>query len=462
MASVSVTPARKFKLSKFILSWYGILIVYALVIGLFLILRAQGGNNPIALQIGGLTFRWYGVIITSGVIIASFLAQFLAERRGDDPDHVWRLLPIVLVAAIVCARIWYVVNTWDSYKNYLFDIGNPVHPGAVEIWRGGIAIQGAVVGGILGGLVYGFFWNRGVKGKKLPFSIWRFADYVAPGLVLAQAIGRWGNFMNNEAYGRETKYPWGIKIPCEYRTSGATPGTNDTLCPGWPMPNGQPKVGGIDKDALFHPTFLYESLWDYFTFLVLFYCIMKPKTIERRFKVKLRDGDIFLLYWVVYSIGRFFTEGLRTDSLYFGGDVNGLRTAQVLAIISILVAGFLLFYRHRNDFPVTQRLSMRLAPVGATVAIAGAGAVADGVSGVAAADDQDVTGEDNGELDSVEVENNATTPTEVEVSEAEPVQAVNESDDDSELDTPATSTIEPALSENSEVTGISEDSESKK
>lgn len=369
---------RRFKLSKFILSWYGILLVYAVMIGIFLLLRLGGGNTPVALSLGALTFRWYGIIITGGVIVASFLAQFLAERRGDDPDHVWRILPVLLVFGIVFARFWYVFNTWEGYKDYFFSIGNPTHAGAIEIWRGGIAIQGAVIGGVIGTLLYGYIYNRlqVSKGTNRRFSAWRFADFVAPGLVLAQGIGRWGNFMNNEAYGRETKLPWGIKIPCEYRTSGNTPGTDNTLCPNSYLPNGQIQSTGIDKDALFHPTFFYESLWNYFTFLVLFFCIMRPKTIERRFKVKLRDGDVFLLYWVIYSIGRFFTEGLRTDSLYFMGNTNTLRTAQVLAIGSILVAGFLLFYRHRKSFPAVQALSMRLAPVTVGVPVGAAVAIA--------------------------------------------------------------------------------------
>jgi phosphatidylglycerol---prolipoprotein diacylglyceryl transferase len=373
MESVTASKSpRRFKLSKFILSWYGIILVYAFVIGLFLILRSGNGNNPVFLSLGSLSFRWYGVIITTGVIIAAFLAQFLAERRRDDPDHVWRLLPIVLITGIAVARIWYVTFTFDHYKDYLFSIGNEAHPGAIEIWRGGIAIQGAVIGGILGTLGYGAWYNRRLKKQdsNAPrFSIWRFADFVAPGLVLAQAMGRWGNFMNNEAYGRETKWFWGVRIPCEYRTSGATPGTDNTLCPLTAAPQYGTPNGGISQDALFHPTFLYESLWDYFTFLILFYCVMKPKTIERRFRIKLRDGDVFLLYWVIYSIGRFFIEGLRVDSLYvIGGPPNGLRSAQLTAVIAILVAGFLLFYRHRKSFPLTQALSVKLAQAGAVLA----------------------------------------------------------------------------------------------
>ncbi len=355
----------RFNWPKFVLSWYGILLVYSLVLGLFFLIREQPGNDPMPLMTLGFHLRWYGVIITIGVITASFLAQFLAKRRGDDPEHVWRLLPVLLVSGILGARIWYVTFTWEGYKDYLFSIGSPVHAGAIEVWRGGIAIQGAVLGGILGALVYSWLYNRRIsqKGGKLRFSLWRFADYVAPGLVLAQAIGRWGNFFNNEAYGTETNLPWGIKIPCEYRTQGVTQGTFNTLCPGTALAGGQLNVGGISPDALFHPTFLYESLWNYFTFLALFYFIMKPKTIQQRFKIRLRNGDIFLLYWVIYSIGRFFNEGLRTDSLYIGGDTAGWRSAQVTALAGLLIAALLLYLRHRQPFTATESLSMRLAPV---------------------------------------------------------------------------------------------------
>lgn len=411
METAKTRPARRYRWTDFVLSWYGALIVYAVVIGLFLLLRGNGGNDPIFLKLGGLTFRWYGIIITSGVVVASFLAQFLAERRGDDPDHVWRILPVLLVSGIATARIWYVANTWENYKDYIFSI-NGTRPGVIEIWRGGIAIQGAVIGGIVGALAYGYIWNRIQKRKesdKPRFSIWRFADYVAPGLVLAQGIGRWGNFMNNEAYGRETKMGWGVKIPCEFRTTGGTPGTVDTSCT------------KIDKDALFHPTFLYESLWNYFTFLLLFYCIMKPKTIERRLKFRLRDGDIFLLYWVIYSIGRFFVEGLRTDSLYLNGDPNSLRTAQVTAIIGILVAGFLLFWRHRKSFPDAQKLSMRLAPYGASVAATTAVADKTEISKTAAIEvAKEVEAQEETELDSsetVEVKNKLDSSENIEEAE---------------------------------------------
>ncbi len=365
MATIARKSSFNFKWSKFFTSWYHPFVVFALILTLFFLLRLGGGNEPILLKLGPFQFRWYGVIITTGVIIAAFLAQFLATRRGDNPDHVWRILPVVLVSGILVARVWYVVSTWESYKDYFFSVGNPQHAGFIEIWRGGIAIQGAVVGGTIGTYLYGLWVNRTQRTSGPRFSIWRWADYIAPGLVLAQAFGRWGNFMNNEAYGRPTGMPWGIQIPCDYRTTGLTPGTDNTAC----------TVYG--KDTLFHPTFLYESLWDYLCFAVLFWLIMKPKTFERRFHFKLRDGDIFLVYWVIYSIGRFFTESLRTDSLYIGGNVGGLRTAQVTAIAGILIASLVLFLRHRKSFPAPQALSARLTPVAASANIAAATAVAE-------------------------------------------------------------------------------------
>lgn len=370
MASVARESKFNFKWSRFFTSWYHPFIVYAIILTLFFALRAQNGNNPIFLHLGPFTFRWYGVIITTGVVIAAFLGQFLSQRRGDNPEHTWRILPVLLVFGIVTARIWYVAFTWDSYKDYVFSIGNPTHAGALEIWRGGIAIQGAVVGGSVGTLIYTYLANN-VSRFRLPgplFNWWRWADYVAPGLVLAQGMGRWGNFMNNEAYGEPTTLPWGIQIPCIYRTTGLTPGTNDTRC----IADG----GTLAPDTLFHPTFLYESLWDYLCFSILFWMVMKPKTFERRFHFKLRDGDIMLTYWIIYSLGRFFTESLRTDSLYLNGSLSGLRSAQVTAIAGIVIASLVMFIRHRKPFPAQESLSVRVAPV----IVAGGEAAADSSS----------------------------------------------------------------------------------
>jgi len=358
---------KRFNIYKFVLTIPGILLIYSLMFLIYFLLRnSDTGNNPIFLKLGGLTFRWYGIIITAGVVLAAFMSQYLADRRGENGERTWVILPIILVSGIAGARFWYVVNTWAKYKDHIFSFNDPNNAGVFEVWRGGIAIQGAVVGGLIG--IAAYKWLAGL-------NFLRWTDFIAPGLILAQACGRWGNFMNNEAYGASTGLPWGLKIPCEYRTSGGTPGTVDTTC------------AVLPADQKFHPTFFYESVWDYTVFLTLFFAITRPKTVQRWTKIRLRDGDIFFLYLVLYSIGRFIIESLRTDPLYIIGDpVNGgIRSAQMLAIISIFVGGFFLFYRHRRTTPDSEALSMRVRPTPTkkelrlqkmAMATAGAGAVA--------------------------------------------------------------------------------------
>jgi len=349
---VSKQSIRQFNIYKFVLTIPGILIVYSAIFTIFFLLRLAGGNDPIALKIGGLTFRWYGILITLGVVLALYLTQYLAERRGEDPNRAWALLPILLVTGIVGARLWYVINTWEKYKDHVFSIGDPNIAGALEVWRGGIAIQGAVAGGIIGILIYKRF--TGIK-------FLRWADFIVPGLILAQGLGRWGNFMNNEAYGRTTGLPWGIKIPCEYRTRGTTPGTNDTSCP------------TISADATFHPTFFYESVWNYAVFLMLYFMIMYPKKVQKFLKIRLRDGDIFLAYLVFYSIGRFFVESLRTDSLFIVGNPvdGGIRSAQAISIVGIFIGSVWFIYRHRRtETRDDEALSVRVAPRSLVPAVA--------------------------------------------------------------------------------------------
>jgi phosphatidylglycerol:prolipoprotein diacylglycerol transferase len=338
---------KRFNIYKFVLSIPGILLVYSITFLIYFLLHnSPNGNNPVFFQLGnsGPTFRWYGIIITVGVILAAFITQYLAERRGENPERTWVLLPVVLVSGILGARFWYVANTWAKYKDHLFTIGDPSAAGVFEIWRGGIAIQGAVVGGAIGVAIYK--WLVG------GINFLRWADFIAPGLILAQACGRWGNFMNNEAYGRSTGLPWGLTIPCEYRTTGTTPGTVDTSC------------AILAPDQKFHPTFLYESVWDYTVFLTLLFAITRPKTVERWTKVRLRDGDIFFFYMILYSIGRFMIENLRTDPLYLIGDpVNGgIRSAQAISIIFIFVGAVALFARHRQRTPDSEALSVRVRP----------------------------------------------------------------------------------------------------
>lgn len=344
MAAVISERMKRFNIYKFVLSVPGILLVYSIVFLIYFLLRnSDTGNNPIFLKLGALTFRWYGIIITAGVVIAAFSTQYLAERRGENPERTWIILPVLLVSGILGARAWYVINTWSKYKDHFFTFGDPNAAGVFEVWRGGIAIQGAVAGGAIGLLIYK--WIVGI-------NFLRWADFIAPGLIVAQACGRWGNFMNNEAYGSPTDLPWGVKIPCDYRTTGGTPGTVDTSC------------AVLQPDQKFHPTFLYESIWDYAVFLTLLFAITRPKTVERWTKIRLRDGDIFFLYMVLYSIGRFVVESLRTDPLYIIGDpVNGgIRSAQAISIVMIFIGAVAFFYRHRTRTPDTEALSVKVRP----------------------------------------------------------------------------------------------------
>ena len=239
--------------------------------------------DPIAFTIFGLEVRWYGILIASAVVIGTILAIKEAKRKCISEDTILDLLLFVLPAAIIGARLHYVLFSWDNYKNNLIEILN--------IRGGGLAIHGAVIAGVIVGLIF-------AKVKKISF--WELADIIAPSLILGQSIGRWGNYANQEAYGGPTDLPWAIV------------------------------VDGVKV----HPTFLYESIWNLLVFLFLVY--YSRKMIKE-------DGEVFLLYIIIYSIGRLFIEGLRTDSLMFGP----FRIAQLLSLASIIIGAFI-FYKRRK------------------------------------------------------------------------------------------------------------------
>lgn len=240
--------------------------------------------NPIALQLGPLTIRWYGVLMSTALAVGVYFAYKEAEKQKIDPEHILNLAIMVAPLCFVGARLYYVMFQWPYYA---------AHPSEIPaVWHGGLAIHGAIITGI----VAGYFF---VKHYKLSF--WQMADIVAPSLILGQAIGRWGNYFNQEAYGYPTNLPWAMYINGAYR----------------------------------HPTFLYESLWDFGVFLLLIY-IRRKGFIKR--------GEVFLLYLATYSIGRFVVEGFRTDSLMLGP----LRAAQVVSIIAALCAAAIVFYRRKK------------------------------------------------------------------------------------------------------------------
>jgi phosphatidylglycerol:prolipoprotein diacylglycerol transferase len=239
-------------------------------------------------MIGSLPIRWYGLLIASALLIGVSLSGYLAKRRGVNPDLLSDLSIWLVIAAIPCARLYYVAFEWKNYVN------NPAE--ALAIWHGGIAIHGAILGGLLAALIF-------ARLKKVSF--WQLADLVAPSLVLGQAIGRWGNFFNSEAFGRPTDLPWKLYIPPAQRPVGYT------------------------QFDYFHPTFLYESLWDVAVFALLL--ILFSRGLKAAPKLKL--GTLFFVYLIAYSLGRFWIEGLRTDSLMLGP----LRIAQVVSLTCVVL-----------------------------------------------------------------------------------------------------------------------------
>jgi phosphatidylglycerol:prolipoprotein diacylglycerol transferase len=271
---------------------------------------------------GFLTIRWYAVLILGGAMLAAWFGARRVAARGYDPDHAWNLLALGLVTSIAFARAWYVFFEWERFAaqraNYdstwqwlLFDVANPA--------TGGIAIQGAIIGAVLGCYIY-------TKRNGLDFVEW--LDLGAPAMLIGQAIGRWGNFFNQEAYGRpmDPPQPWGLRIDAPYRIHEYT------------------DLATYPVDTTrFHPTFLYESVWNALALVALL-------TIEQRLRGWLRKGDVFLLYGILYSTGRFFIEGLRTDSLCVGAVggscADGLRMAQLTALVTIVVFGLIFAFRH--------------------------------------------------------------------------------------------------------------------
>jgi len=242
--------------------------------------------GPILIELGPLTIRWYGLLIASAVLIGVSLSQYLAKRRNVDPNILGDLAIWLVIAAIPSARVYYVLFEWKQYAQHPDQI--------IAIWNGGIAIHGAILGGTLAAIIFA---------RLQKISVWQLADLVAPSLILGQAIGRWGNFFNSEAFGDPTDLPWKLYIPLERR----------------PL--------NFANYEYFHPTFLYESLWNLMVFGILITLFFRGLKGSPRLKV----GTIALVYMVAYSCGRVWIEGLRTDSLMIGP----LRIAQIVSLTAI-------------------------------------------------------------------------------------------------------------------------------
>lgn len=233
---------------------------------------------------GSLEIRWYGVLMAVSVLVGTYLALTEAKRRGLHEDHVYNLALIGAPLGWIGARIWYVVWNWDYYSQNLKEIP--------AIWHGGLAFHG----GILTAIIVGFVYTR-VK----ELSFWQLADLFAPSIILGQAIGRWGNYFNQEAYGYPTNLPWAMYIDGAWR----------------------------------HPTFLYESIWDFGVFIYLWLIRKKQKYA----------GEIFLKYLLWYSVGRFIVEGFRMDSFWVGP----FRLEQLLSIGLIIFSLIMMRKLGRNE-----------------------------------------------------------------------------------------------------------------
>lgn len=262
--------------------------------------------NPIAFHLGPIQVHWYGIIIASAVIIAVTLAVREGGRRNVDADDIYDMILYALPAAIIAARIYYVAFEWPYYSQHLSEI--------IQIWDGGIAVYGSLIGA---GIVVFFF----CRSRFIP--VWLMLDIAAPTVIMAQGIGRWGNFMNQEAFGQITSLSFlqGLHLP-HFIIS-------------------QMLINGAYRQ----PTFLYESTWDILGFVVLM-------SLRHR-KGLFKQGEVFLSYVIWYSFGRFFIEGMRTDSLML---FNTIRVSQLLSVVLFIGAIGLVIYRRRLGSQVSMYL----------------------------------------------------------------------------------------------------------
>jgi phosphatidylglycerol:prolipoprotein diacylglycerol transferase len=273
--------------------------------------------GPLAFQWGPLALRWYGLLIALAVLVGLLLSSRLAKARGIDPALIADLLPLLVLGAVIGARLYYVVLEWRQYASNWVDV--------LSIWRGGIAIHGALIGGVLTTILF-------CRWRRQPF--WPLLDVLVPSVALGQAIGRWGNFFNSEAYGLPTDLPWKLKIPAANRTPEFL------------------------EQLYFHPTFLYESIWNLGVAALLLVLFRQAS----RGRIRLPAGALSCVYLMAYSSGRVWIEGLRIDPLCLFAEPpfceGGIRMAQLMSLVLIALGGLGLWWLLRRGRPLPDPAGM--------------------------------------------------------------------------------------------------------
>jgi phosphatidylglycerol---prolipoprotein diacylglyceryl transferase len=263
------------------------------------LLSIPSPGDPFLINSGPIHARWYGLLLALGVLIAGWIARREFRRRGMDPELAYSIAVWGVPFGLAGARLYHVITDWDAFRHDLSQVP--------AIWNGGLSIFGAVLGGMLG------VWI-GCRRVKLPF--WQVADCIAPGLVLAQALGRWGNYFNQELYGKPTDRPWGVEIDPQHR------------------------VAPYQNDSTFQPTFLYESILNLIVFAVLL-------RFSRRYWNRVPAGTVFALYVTLYDLYRMPLETLKIDTadIILGQRINFWVSA-VLFVIGLVA--FVLLFRRRH------------------------------------------------------------------------------------------------------------------
>jgi phosphatidylglycerol:prolipoprotein diacylglycerol transferase len=259
--------------------------------------------GPLVFQLGPFALRWYGLLIALAVLLGLLLATRLGKARGIEPALISDLLPLLVLGAVVGARTYYVLLEWRQYSGRWLEV--------FAVWQGGIAIHGALIGVTITLILF-------CRWKRQPF--WPLLDVLVPAVALGQAIGRWGNFFNSEAFGLPTDLPWRLTIPIQNRP-----------------------VEFLQQSG-FHPTFLYESLWNLGVCALLLLLFRQAS----RGQLQLPAGTLSCIYLMAYSGGRVWIEGLRLDPLCLFSEppfcAGGLRMAQLMSLLLIALGGLGLWW----------------------------------------------------------------------------------------------------------------------